>query len=152
MENPVRIALVILIAVVQVAGPWLCCCGPVRLAAGIAGKPEPKSVAAAPVKKATSYDCPHCKKLESLATPVPTDATPVSSPDQCPCGGVELVAVPAEPPVEVAVPFAVAVEPFGFGAFSAPVVSLAVASVPGLRELPNLTAHDRLFKHHVLRC
>ena len=145
-----RIALVILIAVVQVAGPWLCCCGPARLVAGITGKSQAKPVVAAPVKKTTSYDCPHCKKSQLPATPGSGDSTPVPVPDQCPCGGVELVAVPSEPPVEVATP--VAVEPFAFAAFSAPVISLAVASVPGLRELPNLTVHDRLFKHHVLRC
>lgn len=144
-------ALAILITLAQVAGPWLCCCGPVRVSATLAGTAEAKPVAPA---KQPSSDCPHCKKQESPAAPVPTDSKPHPTPDACPCGGVELVAVPVERLVEAAELVAVgdSVAPGGVAAFDSPVISHAVASVPGLRELPNMTVRDRLFAHHVLRC
>lgn len=137
-----RFALVILIAVVQVAGPWLCCCGPARMMGAV---PAIRKTTVAPVP--VSIDCPHCRKSE-----VPANPMPPHEPESCPCGGVELLAVPAERPTEMAVAFTSTVEPFGFAVLVAPVVSQSVASVPGLRELPNLTVHDLLYKHHVLRC
>ena len=146
-----RIALVILIAVAQLAGHWLCSCGAARASTAIVRMSEGSPVAPA----SGCSHCPLCKKVPKSAAPaapVPADSKSVPVPDQCPCSGVELVALPAKAPVDAADLSAVAAEPFGFTAFSAPVVSLAVASVPGLRELPNLTVHDRLFKHHVLRC
>jgi len=78
--------------------------------------------------------------------------SPTHEPESCPCGGVELLAMAAERPTETAVFFTFTVEPFGFAVLPMPVVSQSVASVPGLRELPNLTTHDLLYKHHVLRC
>ncbi len=146
-----RIALVILIAVAQVAGPWLCSCGAARLSAAVARNVEAQP---APATSGCPH-CPLCGKAAKKGPPAasnPADPKPAPVPDHCPCVGVELVALPAKAPVDAADLSTFAVEPFGFAAFSAPVVSLAVASVPGLRELPNLTAHDRLFKHHVLRC
>ena len=143
-----RIALVILIAVAQLAGHWLCSCGAVRAATAIVRMSEGPPVAPA----SGCSRCPLCQKNALPVMAVPADSKPVPVPDQCPCGGVELVALPAKVTVDAADLTTFAVEPFGFAAFSAPVVSLAVASVPGLRELPNLTVHDRLFKHHVLRC
>ena len=143
-----RIALVILIAVAQIAGPWLCSCGAARAATVIVRLSEGPPVT--PI--AGCGHCPLCRKNAQPVAPVPADSTPVPVPDRCTCVGVELVALPAKAPVDAADLFAVAAEPFGVAVFSSPVVSLAVASVPGLRELPNLTVHDRLFKHHVLRC
>lgn len=146
-----RTALVILIAVVQVASPWLCSCGAARLSAVVAHHSVSQ-----PVPSTTG--CPHCPlckkgpKSAAPAAPVPADPKPAPAPNYCPCAGVELVAVPAERPAEVVGVFAFAVEPFRFAAFTAPVISHAVASVPGLRELPNLTVDDILYKHHVLRC
>ena len=143
-----RIALVILIAVAQLAGPWLCSCGAARASTVIVRMSEGPPVAPASGCRL----CPLCQKNALPVAPVPADSKPAPVPDQCPCGGAELVALPAKAPVDAAVLSTFAVEPFGFAAFSAPVISLAVASVPGLRELPNLTVHDRLFKHHVMRC
>jgi hypothetical protein len=142
-------ALAILITLAQVAGPWLCCCGPERVSAAFAVQVDAKS--APPAQKPTS-DCPHCKKPESPPAPVPTDSKPLHTPDPCPCGGVELVAVPVERVGEAADLVASAVEPCSFAAFTSTVISHAVASVPGLRELPIMTVRDRLYAHHVLRC
>ena len=136
-----RLALVILIAVAQVAGPWLCCCGSARMMGVTAARKT--TVAAAPV----STDCPHCRESEA-----PVEPKSPHEPEPCPCGGVERLAMPAERPTETEVAFAPAVELFGFTVLTSPVVSQSVASVSGLRELPNLTTHDLLYKHHVLRC
>ena len=38
-DGIMRIALVLLIAVTQTAGPWLCCCGAERLASWLAARP-----------------------------------------------------------------------------------------------------------------
>ena len=111
----------------------------------------PKNAVAQPATVVLGMSgCPYCSKSEPLAAP--TDSTPAPAPDECPCGGVELVAIPAERPSDVVVPLALAVERTEFAAFTAPVISQVVASVPGLRELPNLTVEDILYKHHVLRC
>jgi len=139
-----RISLVMLIAVVQVAGPWLCCCGPARLSGAMATAARKTTVAATSV----STDCPHCRKSVVPAEP----KSPTHEPESRPCGGVELLAMVAERATETALVFTFTVEPYGFAVLVAPVVSLSVASVPGLRELPNLTTHDLLYKHHVLRC
>lgn len=135
-----RLVLAIVLSVAHLAGPWLCCCGPLA-----------KAVAAAPAKKTPAPEggCPHCKPEHPPATPESPKAP--KAPDRCPCCDVKATAVPADKPklptadsllvvvtVESTQPLAV--------------VSVAVRTVPGLRELPHLTTADRLFAHHVLRC
>lgn len=139
-----RLALVILIAVVQVAGPWLCCCGAARVMATSSVVARQNSPAAPDAVGCSK--CPHCPKSQTPVEPLPHE------PEPCPCGGIELLAVPTERSAEIAEVLTVTVEPFGFAVLTAPVVSRSVTSVPGLRELPNLTTHDLLYKHHVLRC
>lgn len=152
--EPMRITLVILIALAQTAGTWLCCCGPARVSKAFATKDVARQ-APAPVQ-APAGGCPHCKKNESPAEADPSprpEPNPTRMPEPCPCGGVEFVAVPMDRPADAkAVWVALALDSAEFESFCSPVLSLAVASVPGLRELPLLTAQDRLFAHHVLRC
>lgn len=145
-----RLTLAIVMTVAQLAGPWLCCCGPTRAETPVAG-PVAK---APPVGDPSHGGCPHCKK-DSPACP-PTDDAPKKphAPDRCPCcpcGGVVATATPADNP---SVPtfdtllVVVSVEP------PQPMRS-AVAAPPavfGLREGPLLTTADRLYAHHVLRC
>jgi hypothetical protein len=143
-----RLALVILIALAQTAGTWLCCCGPARVSMAFGGTTD-RRTDVTPVKAPSG--CPHCHKdAESPADPAPM---PAHRPEPCPCGGVEFVAIPADRLSEVeSIGTPVSVEPAALAPLSSPVISLAVASVPGLRELPILTARDRLYAHHVLRC
>ena len=137
-----RLTLAIVMTVAQLAGPWLCCCGPMRAATAVAG----------PVTKVPPVDdcCPHCKK----ESPPPADDTPKKPRVPCPCApccSVLATAVPADKP---SVPtfdsllVVVSVEP------PRPMRSVVVAppAVFGLRELPLLTTADRLYAHHVLRC
>lgn len=145
-----RAGMAILIALTQLAGPWLCCCGPSRAVAAFAPvRSEPKPAAPKP-------SCPHCAKDcgKSSAPAEPAKPKPKSPPsDRCPCGGVVLVALPADKP-ERADPSLVAWLVPVSADFVRPVVLTSVipADYPGLRELPVLTTSDRLFGHHALRC
>jgi hypothetical protein len=129
-----RIALAIVMTITQLAGPWLCCCGPER------------ALAAVPTQHLGG--CPHCQH-----EPPPNDheRKPPCGPDRCPIGGMQAVFVPADKPESVYAAdllvrlVATLPEPVG-------VVSESVQSVAGLRDVPHLTAADRLFAHHVLRC
>lgn len=150
-----RVALAILIAVTQLAGPWLCCCGPERIAA-VFTSTEPTAATPAPVSPPTSH-CPLCAKTADAKTPpdspsVPRPTRPMP-PERCPCGGVELLAVLPTPtgdtptfdlgllvPVAAEVSVPLSVEPLP------PVVRT------GVRQLPFLTTAERLYAHHVLRC
>jgi hypothetical protein len=130
-----RIALVIVMAITQLAGPWLCCCGPERASAG------------APIHERSG--CPHCQK----EPPPPTDhdRQPPCGPDRCPFGGMTTVFVPADKPepvfaADLLVPLLVALPQ------QVEAGSVTAQAVSGLREVPHLTASDRLFAHHVLRC
>ena len=140
--------LAIVLTFAQLAGPWLCCCGPMRVTTAVAGL----VTKAPPVDNGSHVVCPHCKK-EVPACP-PADDTPKPdpfAPDRCPCGGVMSAAAPADKP---SVPTAdallvvVSVEP---PRAMIPVPGSSPAVV-GLRELPHLTTSDRLYAHHVLRC
>lgn len=142
-----QVFLAILIAVTQVAGPWLCCCGPARIASTFTAEVPKQSI---PSKKPPVARCPHCV----AEIPAPSDPTHPPKPvptEPCPCGGVELVAVP---PAVSAVSFdldqLVSVVP----KFGAPfVIEIVIPVDPsGLRELPFLTTAERLYAHHVLRC
>jgi hypothetical protein len=143
-----RLVLVILLTVAQLAGPWLCCCGPTRAANATAG-PGQKSQ---PAEDRSQGGCPHCQKEPAPECP-PSDQLPKTPhvPDRCPCGGVLTSVVPADKPnvpTTDSMLVVVSVEP--------PVplvpVSAATPALVGLRELPLLTTADRLFAHHVLRC
>jgi hypothetical protein len=143
-----RLVLAIVLTVAQLAGPWLCCCGPARVAKAVAG-PETK---APPVNDPAHGGCPHCKK-EAPTPPPPSDAPAKGphAPDRCPCGGVLASVVPADKPAVVtadALLVVVSVEP----PQAVPLVSVSPPAVAGLRELPHLTTAERLYAHHVLRC
>lgn len=145
-----RLVLVILIVLAQVAGPWLCCCAAAQISGAVCGK-DAQPGKPLPVKK--SETCPHCAKSEPTTPASPSEPPPSRPlPDKCPCGGYELVAVPAErAPAADEVLVLVAELP----ALPVPfptVLSPVVAERPGLRELPWMTVTDRLFAHHVLRC
>ncbi len=137
-----RLILAIVLTGAQLAGPWLCCCGPTRVANAVAG----------PVTKAPPVDdcCPHCKK----ESPRPADDASKKPRVPCPCAPCCCVLATAVPADKPNVPtfdsllVVVSVEP------PQPVRSVVVALLPvvGLRELPLLTTADRLYAHHVLRC
>lgn len=132
-----RLVLAIVLSVAYVAGPWLCCCGPLATA-----------TAAAQVKQAPAPEggCPHCKSEHPPESPKPSKA-----PERCPCCEVVATAVPADKPQVPSAKSLLVVVTVG------PPQPLAVVSAPageltGLRELPHMTTADRLFTHHVLRC
>jgi hypothetical protein len=141
-----RLVLAIVLTVAQLAGPWLCCCGPTRLAKAVAGS-ETK---APPVSDPAHGGCPHCKK--EAPTP-PSDVPPKGphAPDRCPCGGVLASVVPADKPTVATTDsllVVVSVEP----PQAVLLVSVSPLTVAGLRELPHLTTAERLYAHHVLLC
>ena len=136
-----RLVLVFLLTLAQVAGPWLCCCGPSRLAAA-------PRVPAAPPEPEHCPHCPHCPPKPAVPdAPAETPAVP----ERCPCCLVVVVAVPADKPDPTPADITVENPTIGWPVF----VSAgreAVRPPVGLRELPHLTTSDRLFAHHVLRC
>lgn len=141
-----RVGLAILIAVVQLAGPWLCCCGPARVVAAFA-RSKSETLPTPPAKP----HCPLCAQSEPKPAPTP-DKKP-TPPDRCPCGGAEFVALPVAKADEFpATDWSQWQTPSFALVYSFRVVSVGVAGVPGLRELPHLTTADRLYAHHVLRC
>ncbi len=148
-----RLLLAIAVTVAQVAGPWLCCCGPARL---LAATPAGAPVAADPV----ASGCPYCRHADADPTPAARntdESTPTTPglPARCPCGGVAIEAVPpaaversvvADVTAAFALPDSLPVEPGG----QAP--RLVVADLPGTSDLPFLTTEARLWAHHALRC
>jgi hypothetical protein len=139
-----RLGLAILLTVTQFAAPWLCCCGPLRavMARHTAEKP--------PAPPADDGCCPRCVKHPPAPQPEKHERPPGGCPDRCPLA-VMAVAVPAdkpELPAFDALLVPVAVEPTRPLA----VVSDSLRQTCRLRELPLLTAEDRLYAHHVLRC
>jgi hypothetical protein len=145
----VRVALALLIAVVQVAGSWLCCCGPALwlanptspVAASHCGEPAVASADPAP--------CPHCKHSGTESKPSPSPRKHSPMPDQCPCGGMKIESVP--PAVTTAEPGATHPLPAPFPLDLSP-LHLAIAATGLVSELPFLPAEGRLYAHHVLRC
>lgn len=145
-----RLVLAIVLSVTHLAGPWLCCCGP--LAKAVAA-PRQETTQNAPMTPPAEDECRHCCKKERAPEHEPTKQPPKApkTPDRCPCCQVMAATMPAEQPkVQTADRLLVAVtvelpEPIA-------VVSVSASAATGLRELPHLTTADRLFAHHVLRC
>lgn len=141
-----RVGLAILIAVVQLGGPWLCCCGPGKVVAAFA-RSRSETTPPPPVKP----HCPLCAQSEPK--PAPTPEQKPTQPERCPCGGAEFVALPVAKADDGPVagwpqwepPALALVNPFR-------VESVRGSDVAGLREVPTLTTADRLYAHHVLRC
>jgi hypothetical protein len=126
----VTAVLAVLIGLVQVAGPWLCCC--------------PSARAVAPKPPAPADVCPLCH-----GCPPADDAPQPAVPPPCPCGGKAVEAVlpaKAEPVAEAPdQPSGAAVEPARVDGHPSPCMA---AQSP----LPFLPPGTRLFVHHVLRC
>jgi hypothetical protein len=151
----VRVALAILIAVVQVAGSWLCCCGPDRWLAGRSTQGPPSHCGEPAVATADPVTCPHCKQAGVESKPAPTKAPRKHSPlpDQCPCGGMKIESVP--PAVTAPEPAASAhalFAPFTADVCTPDTVAASGLVPGGVSGLPFLPAESRLFVHHVLRC
>lgn len=139
-----RMLLAIVLTVAQLASPWLCCCGPFRPLL-IPDQPAP---IAPPVED--NSGCPLCKKEAAKAAQEQHSEAP-KSPDNCPCCAKMSAALLADRPELPAVDtllVTVSVVPTETIALE----SVGVQSLVGLRELPLLSAEDRLFTHHVLRC
>lgn len=141
-----RFALALVLSVAHLAGPWLCCCGPLAMAA--APRPVPANT---PAPEQDS--CRHCCPKEHgppAPVPMPSPKRP-TTPDRCPCCGVMVTALPADKPQAptadalLVIVSSVPSQPFA-------VASVSAGAVTGLRELPHLTTADRLFAHHVLLC
>lgn len=146
-----RVGLAILIAVVQLAGPWLCCCGPARVFAVCARTDTIAPPESSP--PALTHQCPLCAQSESKPAPAPEKKP--AQPERCPCGGAEFIALPVA--TSKADDGPTANVPLWEPPTVAPLYSFRVASAVrlddrGLRELPTLTTADRLYAHHVLRC
>lgn len=162
-----RLILAIVVTVMQVAGPWLCCCGPARVIAAAPAMPLPD--------RATppAAGCPVCAKLSAeKAVSAAVPAKPVRPfegraflagdrdrqspplPEPCPCGGVTL---------EVAAP-AVLDPSDSLGEFAAALAFPVLAPLelfvrlvpeprpPHLSDVPFLPPGVRTRVHHVLHC
>lgn len=128
-----RVLLAMLVGLAQVAGPWLCCCGPARAATPAAVTPAPAET------------CPHCK---CKATELPAKQSP-TLPDPCPCGGK---ATEPAPPAKTEPAVAFDLDPPAFvGPVARPAAVVLLPPV-GVSELPFLPPGARLYVHHVLRC
>ena len=144
-----RVLLAIAVTVAQVAGPWLCCCGPARMfltAAPIV------SVASTVQPRVHAGGCPHC--VETGETPGPTEAPVSPVPEPCPCGGLAIDAVPPAP-IDRETTLTPDVSPTPSPFALAPWVacpSVTVSDRPGLSQLPFTPTAVRLFTHHALRC
>lgn len=142
-----RVLQLIVLAVAQLVGPWLCCCGPLA----VAHAPDRPATTAAPVED--HGDCPHCKKDSAKPAqeqPARYPKTP-KSPDNCPCCALMPVPLPADKSQLLtadALLVAVTVVP----PEQIQLESVCLQGLVGLRELPLLSAEERLFAHHVLRC
>lgn len=147
-----RVALALLIAVVQVAGSWLCCCGPDRWLADRSAPAVSSHCDELAVASAEPATCPHCQQAEKETNPAKAPRKHSPLPDQCPCGGMKIESVP--PPVATTAHGTADVFPAPFPADPSPSLTLAVSGVVpgGVSELPFLPAESRLFVHHVLRC
>ena len=150
-----RSFLAILIATVQIAGSWLCCCGPERLLARLAHRPVPGMAQLGGDPEPT---CPNCRKLEEprdLPSPSPTDRPKPSQPvlpESCPCGGATIEAAPTVTPVLER--FLLDLQAAGDSLTTSSVTLDARPLSPdrGVYDLPFLPGEARLFVHHALRC
>lgn len=157
-----RTLFAILMTVAQVAGPWLCCCGP---ALAFASTPSASRSIESPAP--ADETCPLCAKAKSrpagvaVETPAPKPSpahpTAPSPPGRCPCCATKFVDAVATGPTRDADPAVAEL------AFFPPALALlcptadvpappAVADLPGVCDLPFLTTEARLNAHHALRC
>jgi hypothetical protein len=147
------------VAVVQVAGPWLCCCGPAHAFAAAAA---PVNAEAAPVSEPPS-GCPVCAKLaaekgqrEAVAPAVPhhPSPTPPVVPERCPCGGATIEAAPPATLETAADSLLAFVAGLGFVPALVPVPAAVASELPtaGVSDLPFLPPGTRTRVHHVLHC
>jgi hypothetical protein len=146
-QNRMQLFLAILMTVAQLAGPWLCCCGPTRAVAAIAGLASNRP----PVDDSTSSGCPHCKKEAPTCPPTKNRPKHSHTPDRCPCGGMLTNTNTTDKP-SVPTPNSLLVVVSAEPSQMMTLVAVAPLRIVGLRELPLLTTADRLFGHHVLRC
>jgi len=151
----VRVVLAVLIAVVQVAGSWLCCCGPDRWFVERSASPAPAHCDGLAVATAEPAACPHCKPSGAESKPAsgkaPRKHAPL--PDQCPCGGMKIESVPpAVATTDHGTTAQVFPAPFPIDGFPPHSVVVVGLTPGGISELPFLPAEGRLYAHHVLRC
>ena len=154
-----RCVLAVLIAVVQVAGSWLCCCGPDRLFVVRTTQAVPSHCEELAVASAAPATCPHCKQSKSESQPTPAKPSDPPRkhpplPDQCPCGGLSIEAVPAvAAATEHESTGPVLPPPFPAEVYPSIGLTATTGVTPGgVSELPFLPAQSRLYAHHVLRC
>jgi len=146
---PVRGLLAILLIGIQVAGPWLCCCGPLSPSRWV----KPKTESAHQEKSGPT--CPHCRTSEPKAPSDAKDEIPKPHPEKCPYKGACWEALPASASDSVdSKAFAAFVQ---FNAHTAnnlePLLAIPLAAKPhGTATLPFLTTEARLYAHHALRC
>jgi hypothetical protein len=159
-DKPVRLTLAIVVTVLQVAGPWLCCCGPLRAFVAPVAVP---SIASAASDEPGEGTCPHCRrdraKDHAVADANPTPAqkpTKPIAPGRCPCCEIKLLdAVAAQPNRDVdqltaiaaLLPVLLTLNPVADILPAGPTEPLA-----GTSDLPFLTTEVRLHAHHALRC
>lgn len=146
-----KLLVAILVVVVQVAGPWLCCCTPARLVPKATHRTKPTEAPA----------CSHCK-----VAPKPScnwdvkrsccDSTSKPDPkssDCCKDCCIAIVVHPAivSPPVSLQNLSETPGEFLSVAALG--LTSLeADRSADGERPPPFLSVETKLFTHHVLRC
>lgn len=147
-----RTLVAILVTVAQVAGPWLCCCGPARAFASAPTATKPVEVPA--------DHCPLCAKAKptgDAAEPAAPSNPGPTLPGRCPCCATKLAdALAFEPSRSFdATPAALGFFPPTLAALC-PTADVpappAIDALPGTSDLPFLTADTRLFTHHALRC
>lgn len=134
-----KVLVAIVVAVVQLVGSQLCCCGLAQWTNWAPSESRPIAV-----------ECPLCKALSEDTSP----AESIPEAPKCPSCSFEFVSIPAEIKLPVGsepivlVPWSFELAQFKFARVDSP----CMAAIPGLRIGPWLTPRDRLYTHHVLRC
>ena len=144
-----------IVVAVQVAGPWLCCCGPLRDLTAARG------IATVGDKLRVAPTCPHCKTKESRpasdsqSTPNERDKHRSDTmPGQCPFAGVcwdSRLVTPLEfSDHDISCYLSTTVAATAFE----PLVLIQNDAIDSYRtpDLPFLTTEARLYAHHALRC
>jgi hypothetical protein len=147
-----RAGLSIYLAVMTLAGPWLCCCSAARVAANSAP-------AAAPARPDADEDLPPCCRRHHASRPAqPTRERPHRDGPECPCSKDPSRTAPA-PDAESARllrPATATLNPVDVPAVLPAVLTPAaegLAPLPRERQpMPFWTAHDLLRTLHLLRC
>lgn len=148
-----QVVLAIVVALVQMAGPWLCCCGPSRLFAPtlpIRAGSEPASI------------CSHCSPTgpdvtTSAHVPGQRSSYPRDPvPSDCPCADHAYQQAPA-----VVSESDLGLRPYGetqvvefvtTAELLPPCLPADIGVIASLSDLPFLSTAHRLFVHHALRC